>query len=410
MAVTQGSSTEWLEGRLIVPGDREYDEARATWNGRFDPHPALIVRVAGTTDVVGAIDFAQRSGLPISVRGGSYNVAGKSVVDDGLVIDFSEMTGIRVDVGARRARVQPGVRSGDLLRTLEEHGLAVPVGRVSQVGVSGLALGGGIGFLLGTRGLTLDNVVSFEVVTADGRVLRAAAGENEDLFWALRGGGGNVGVVTEFELQLHEQGPVVAGRIVHPATAATDVLGFYRRFAAAAPDELTVSAAFVHTPDGHPAVVVVPVYSGADLAEGERLMRPLRDFGTPMADTIGPMRYSEASAMMDESGRPGRRNHWQSGFIPELDDGAIDALATGLPPRPLTANARADRLPARRGDPGRTDRDGLPASRCRLQPDRGVGLGGPCRRRTKHRLDRRGVGTVAPALHRRVRQHPRERR
>ncbi len=203
------------------------------------------------------------------------------MADSALVIDFTDMNGIRVDAPAKRAWVQPGVRTGDLLQALERHGLAVPVGRVSQVGVAGLTLGGGIGALMGTYGLTIDNVVSLEVVTADGRVLRAAGDDNPDLYWALRGGGGNFGVVTEFEFELHEQGTLLAGRVVHPATEAADVLRFYRQFAAAAPDELTVSAGLLHTPDGTPAVAVVPVYSGDDLVEGERLLLPLRAVRPP---------------------------------------------------------------------------------------------------------------------------------
>ncbi|WBB57785.1 FAD-binding oxidoreductase [Streptomyces sp. WMMC500] len=330
MAAPQPSPTNWLEGRLIEPGDQDYDDARAVWNGVFDRFPAAIARVAGTADVVRAIEFAHKAGLPVSVRGGSYNVAGTSVVDGGLVIDLSGMTRIRVDAAARRARVQPGVRSGELLRALEAHGLVTPVGRVSQVGVAGLTLGGGIGSLMGTHGLTIDNVVSFEVVTADGRLLRAAADENEDLYWALRGGGGNFGVVTEFEFHLHEQGTMLAGRVVYPAADAADVLGFFRRFSLTVPDELTVSAGLLHTPDGQPVVVMVPVYSGDDLAEGERLLRPLRGFGRPVADTVGPMRYSEFSSMMDRSGPPGRRYHWRSGFLPDLDDDVIEVLAAGF--------------------------------------------------------------------------------
>jgi FAD/FMN-containing dehydrogenase len=304
--------------------------ARAVWNGLFNRRPALIARVAGTADVVGAIDYAHKAGLPVSVRGGSYNVAGTSVVDGGLVIDLSDMTGIRVDAAARRARVQPGVRSGELLRALETRRLATPVGRVSQVGVAGLTLGGGIGSLMGTHGLTIDNVLSFEVVTADGRILHAAADENADLYWALRGGGGNFGVVTEFEFQLHEQAAMLAGRVVYPAAAAADVLGFYRRFSATTPDELTVSAGLLHTPDGQLVVVVVPVYSGNDLAEGERLVRPLRGLGTPVADTIAPMRYSQVSSMMDQSGPAGHCYYWSSGFMPDLDEVTIDVLAAGL--------------------------------------------------------------------------------
>ena len=330
MAAPRNSFVEWLKGRLILPGESEYDAARAVWNGRFDRHPAVIARVADTDDVVRAIDVARTSAMAVSVRGGSYNVAGTSVADDALVIDFSEMNGIRVDVRARRAWVQPGVRTGDLLQALERYGLAVPVGRVSQVGVAGLTLGGGIGALMGTHGLTIDNVVSLEVVTADGRVLRAAADENPDLFWALRGGGGNFGVVTEFEFELHEQGPMLAGRVVHRATETVDVLRFYRQFAASAPDELTVSAGLLHTPDGTPAVAVVPVYSGDDFAEGERLLLPLRRFGDPVADTIGAMSYSEVSSMMDEAGRAGRRYYWRSGFVPALDDDTIDVLNEGF--------------------------------------------------------------------------------
>ena len=201
---------------------------------------------------------------------------------------------------------------------------------MSQVGIAGLTLGGGIGSLMGKYGLTIDNVVSLEVVTADGRVLRAAVDENTDLYWALRGGGGNFGVVTEFEFELHEQGTLLVGRVVHRLADAVGVLRFFREFAASAPDELTISAGVLHTPDGTAAVTIVPVYSGRDLAEGERLVAPLRRFGAPVADTVGPMSYSDASSMMDESGRAGRRYYWRSGFLPELDDDTIDVLTQGF--------------------------------------------------------------------------------
>ncbi len=330
MAALQHSSTGWLKGQLIVPGEPDYENARAAWNARVDRRPAVIARVADTDDVVRALAFARSSGLPVSVRGGSYNVAGTSVVDGGLVIDFSDMNRIRVDAPSRRAWVQPGVRTGELLRAVESHGLAIPVGRVSQVGIAGLTLGGGIGSLMGKNGLTIDNVVSLKVVTADGRVLRAAVDENTDLYWALRGGGGNFGVVTEFEFELHDQGTLLAGRVVHRLADAVGVLRFFREFAATAPDELTVSAGVLHTPDGTAVVAIVPVYSGRDLAEGERLVAPLRRFGAPVADTVGPMSYSEASSMMDESGRAGRRYYWRSGFLPELDDDTIDVLTQGF--------------------------------------------------------------------------------
>ncbi|HEY1282816.1 MAG TPA: FAD-binding oxidoreductase, partial [Acidimicrobiales bacterium] len=330
MRAHQHSSTSWLKGQLILPGEAEYDDARSVWNARFDPHPALIARVADADDVVRAIDYARTSALPLSVRGGSYNVAGTSVVDGGLVIDLSGMNGIRVDAPGRRAWVEPGVRTGELLRALATYGLTLPVGRVSQVGMAGLTLGGGIGALMGTHGLTIDNVISMEVVTADGRVLHAAADKNEDLYWALRGGGGNFGVVTGFEFELHPQATLLAGRIVHPLTVAADVLRFYRRFAAAAPDQLTVSAGLVQTPDGTPAVAVIPVYSGDDLTEGARLVLPLRRFGTPVADTVGPMSYIDVSSMMDEAGRAGRRCYWRSGFVPALDDDTIGVLVEGF--------------------------------------------------------------------------------
>jgi FAD/FMN-containing dehydrogenase len=239
-----------FRGAVIRGGDDEYDAARRIWNASIDKRPALIVRCSGLADVIAAVRFAREHELLVAIRGGGHNVGGRALCDGGVVIDLSRMKGIHVDPKARRARVQPGVLLGELDRETHVFGLAVPAGVVSKTGVAGLTLGGGVGWLARKHGLTCDNVVSFELVTAEGEVLRVSADEHADLFWALRGGGGNFGVVTSFEYRLHPISMVLGGLIIHPRDRAMELLRFYRSLTQSAPDEFAAYAALMHTPDG----------------------------------------------------------------------------------------------------------------------------------------------------------------
>jgi FAD/FMN-containing dehydrogenase len=315
-----------LRGELLRPGDGSYDAARRVWNGMIDRRPALIARCAGASDVVRAVDFARTNGLPVAVRGGGHNVSGSGVCDGGLVIDLTPMKGIRVDPVARTARVDAGVTWGELDHETQAFGLATTGGTVSTTGIAGLTLGGGFGWLMRKHGLTCDNLVSADAVTADGRLLRGSEEEHADLFWGLRGGGGNFGVVTSFEYRLHEVGPtLLAGPLFHPLAAARDLLRFYRDFAPTAPDALGCMAALLTSPDGVPLAGLVPAFAGP-IAEGETAMRPLRAFGSPVADHVGPIPYRTLQMLFDPAFPAGRRNYWKSSFLRGLDDAAIDAL------------------------------------------------------------------------------------
>ena len=285
----------------------------------------MIARCSGTADVIDAVNFARENEVLVSVRGGGHNVGGRAVCDDGLVIDLSSMRGIHVDAKKRTARVQPGVTLGELDRESHIHGLAVPAGVVSKTGIAGLTLGGGVGWLIRKHGLTCDNVLSFEVVTADGGLATASSDENTDLFWALRGGGGNFGVVTSFEFRVHPVSTVLGGMILYPADKATDVLRFFRDFIEKAPEELTAYAGFLHTPDGDPVVGIIPCYSG-DLAEGESVLASLRDIGEPLLDAIGPMPFPSMQSLLDGAFPDGNHNYWKSAFLPVLSDEAIATL------------------------------------------------------------------------------------
>ncbi len=314
-----------LHGRLIRPDDDGYDTARKVWNGMIDRRPALIVRCASADDVARAITFARGQQLPVSVRGGGHSTAGFAVCDGGLVIDLSQMKGISVDPQNRTAHAEPGLTLKELIEATQPHGLATTTGVVSDTGIAGLTLGGGLGWLMGKFGLTCDNVLSFEVVTADGQLRRASAGENPDLYWALRGGGGNFGVVTGFEYRLHPVGQVLAGMVVHPMFQAKDVLRFYRDFTASAPDELTAGAALLTAPDGHPAVAIIVCYCGS-LPEGERVVAPVRQFGPPLLDMIHPMDYLDAIQMIDAGNPPGHHYYEKGCSVKHLTNGAIDAI------------------------------------------------------------------------------------
>jgi FAD/FMN-containing dehydrogenase len=315
-----------LRGPLLQPGDPGYDTARTIDNAMIDRRPALIARCAGVADVLGAVRFARTHHLLVSVRAGGHNVAGNAVCDGGLMIDLSPMKGLRVDPGGRTVHAQAGVTWGDFDAETQAFGLATTGGVISTTGVAGLTLGGGVGWLNGRFGLACDNLISADVVTADGQFLRASEQENAELFWGLRGGGGNFGIVTSFEYRLHPVGPtMLGGPVFHPAARARDVLRFYREFSAGEPDELTTYAGLLTGPDGTPLVGIVPCYAGPP-EQGEKLVERLRRFGPPVADMIGPMPYLAVQRMFDAAFPPGRYNYWKSSLAPELSDQLIDAV------------------------------------------------------------------------------------
>jgi FAD/FMN-containing dehydrogenase len=314
-----------LDGSLQRPGDPEYHKARTIWNAMIDRKPAYIARCVSTEDVVASVRFAREHDLLVSVRGGGHNVAGNAVCDDGLMIDLTLMNNVEIDPAKRRVIAQGGCTLGTIDKASHEHGLAVPAGIVSETGVGGLALGGGVGWLVRKYGMTCDNLISAEVVTANGQVLTASAEENADLYWGLRGGGGNFGVVTSFEFQAHPVKTVIGGMIIHPREAAHDVIRFYREFTKQAPLELTAYCALLSTPDGVPVTAIIGCYCG-DIAASEAVLKPLREFGSPIADTMAEIERTEMQTMFDAGFPYGNRNYWKSSFMDELTDDAIDLL------------------------------------------------------------------------------------
>ena len=316
-----------LRGELFQPGEEGYDAARTMYNAMIDRHPALIARCAGVSDVIAAVQFARSHNLLVAIRGGGHNVAGRAICDGGLVIDLSRMKGIHVDPVHCIARAEPGVTWSEFDRETQAFGLATTGGTVSSTGIAGLTLGGGIGWLMRTCGLACDNLVSVDLVTAEGRLLTASATENPDLFWGVRGAGANFGVVTSFEYQLHPVGPLLGGMLIHHFAKARDVLRLYRDVTATAPDELTALAALLTSPDGEPVVAIAPFYNGS-LKAGEEVMQPLRAFGPPLADHVGPMSYLQVQTMLDAMMPPGLRNYWKTNFLKDLSDEAIDTLVT----------------------------------------------------------------------------------
>jgi len=313
-----------LSGTVIRRGDAGYDQARRVWNGMIDRSPAAIFRCSSTADVVAAVNFAREEGLALAVRGGGHNAAGLALVDDGLVIDLSGLRGIRVDADKRIAYVQGGALWRDLDAATHPHGLATTGGVISSTGVGGLTLGGGLGWLMRQHGLACDNVLAVEIVTADGQVRRASATENPDLFWAVRGGGGNFGVVTNFEFRLHPMRTLYAGMLVFPGPQAPQVLRRYREVAENSPDELTVFAALMTSPDGQPITAIFPAYNGP-IAKAEAAVKPFRDLG-PVADQVQEMPYPALQSMLDEGFPSGLHVYWRSDFLKGLPDEALDAL------------------------------------------------------------------------------------
>jgi FAD/FMN-containing dehydrogenase len=316
---------ESLGGELLRPGDKTYDEARKVWNGMIDHRPALIARCAGTADVVETVQFARDHDLLVSVRGGGHNIAGKAVCEGGLMIDLSRMRSVAVDPGNQTARVEGGVTLGELDAATQPAGLATTAGVVTHTGVAGLTLGGGVGRLARKYGLACDNLLSVELVTAEGQVVNASDSENPELLWAVRGAGANFGAATSFEFQLHPVGPgVLGGVVLHPLEKAKEALKFYFEYSRSAPDELSVDAFFLTSPEGEPVFAISPCYIGP-IEQGERVVEPLRRFGPPLADEVAPVPYTEAQAAGDAFFPIGLHYYWKSHFLEEISDDAIEA-------------------------------------------------------------------------------------
>src|SRR4051794_3582798 len=326
---------ESLSGAMIRPGDDAYDDARAIWNGAHDARPAVIVRCHGVADVVRSVEFARSENLVIAVRGGGHSIPGFSTCDGGIVIDLSPMKGVVVDPDVRTVTAQAGCLWSDLDHETQAFGLALTGGLIGTTGIAGFTLGGGIGWLMRSCGLTCDSLIGADLVTADGRYVHASADENPELFWGLRGGGGNFGIVTSFEYRLHPVGPVVmGGPVIYPGELAGDILRFYRAWSKDAPDELTTLVGLATAPPapfipeqwhGKRVVIIPGVYAGP-IEDGERAMRPLRELGQPVADLMGPLPYVAMQSLLDPLWVPGAHNYFKSGWLRGLDDRAIDTL------------------------------------------------------------------------------------
>jgi FAD/FMN-containing dehydrogenase len=327
-----------FHGDLIHPGSSTYDSARSVWNAMIDRRPACIARCKSVSDVQAALRFARENDLTIAIRGGGHNVAGLAVCDDGIVIDLGGMRDVVVDPVRQTARAGGGATWADFDNATAAHGLATTGGAISSTGIAGLTLGGGLGWLMRKYGMACDNLIGAEVVTADGQVLMASATENADLFWALRGGGGNFGVVTTFEYQLHPVSTVLGGMLMYPLNRARQVWRFFRDFTRTAPDELTMFAGMMHSPDGIPVVGLLMCYNGS-IEDGERVIKPVRDFEPPVVDAVQPMPYVAIQSMLDAGFPPGLQVHWRSEYIAQLPDEFIDAAVAAYErvPSPLSA-------------------------------------------------------------------------
>jgi FAD/FMN-containing dehydrogenase len=315
-------------GRLLRPTDAEYEDARRVHNGLVDKRPALIARCRGVADICDAVKLARALNLEVAVRGGGHNVAGHATIDGGLMIDLAPMKGIYVDPRARVTRAQGGVLWTEFNRETQVHGLATTGGVVGSTGIAGLTLGGGLGWLMPKYGLALDNLRSAEIVMADASVKHASADENADLFWAIRGGGGNFGIAASFEYDVHPVGPIIAGGLVaHPHAKAMDVLKFFREHCASAPDELMLVAGLISAPDGSGAklAAIVAAHCGS-LPDGEAALRPFKAFGPPVMDAMGPIPYCAQNALFDAALPRGALNYWKSQFLTDLSDEAVRVL------------------------------------------------------------------------------------
>ena len=323
---------EAFSGPILAPGEPGYDEARRIHNGLIDKRPALIARCLHTADVVDAVNFGREEGLEVSVRGGGHNVAGKAVTEGGLMIDLSLMKGIHVDPVRRVARAQAGVRIREYDRATAVFGMATPTGVVSSTGIAGLTLGGGLAWLMSRHGMAVDNLLSAEVVLASGEVLTADEEAEPDLFWAIRGGGGNFGVVTSFEYRTHPVSTVLGGPVLHPLQAAPELLAFYREFAADLPDDLGTQAAFLHAPDGSGTKLcaIAVCHAGDDPERAEAEIRPVREFGSPAADVVQRVPYPLINTGVDWLFPEGAFSYWKSAFFSDLSDQAVEAMIDAL--------------------------------------------------------------------------------
>ncbi|MEX0799626.1 MAG: FAD-binding oxidoreductase [Dehalococcoidia bacterium] len=324
-----------LRGPVVSAEDPAYDETRAIWNAMIDKRPAAIARCAGTADIIDALNFARKHDLPLSVRAGGHNIGGTALCDDGIVIDLSQLKGVHVDLERETVRVQPGVTLGDIDRETQAFGYVVPSGFVSQTGLSGLTLGGGFGWLTRKWGFTSDHLISADVVTASGELLRASEKENADLFWGLRGGGGNFGIVASYEYRMRKLGPtVIAGLVAHPMDKAQELISFYREFSEAAPDDLTCVLLLRIAPPapflpedihGKPIAAIVVCHAGP-IEEAEKAVRPLKEFGSPVADTVQPKPFTVHQSALDGTQPPGRYYYWKSDYLPGVTDAAQETI------------------------------------------------------------------------------------
>ncbi len=326
-----------LRGELIRSEDDGYDRARAVFNGMVNKRPAMIVRCAGTSDVIQGVNFARTNNLLLSVKGGGHSVAGKAVCDGGVMLDLSHMKGIKVDPMRRTAEAQPGLTLGEFDHETQAFELATTLGVVSLTGIAGLTLGGGLGWLNGKHGLACDNLLSADVVSANGQLLTANAEENEDLFWGIRGGSGNFGIVTSFKYQLHPVGAVLGGGVLFPEAKAREALRFCHEFASTCPDELSTSTSLGRTPDGSVVVGIAVCYCGP-LEKGEQVLRPVRTFGPPLEDNTQPMSYRTLQSAFDTRFPSGQQHYWKTSFIKHLSDEAIEVMIRFVAETPSPAS------------------------------------------------------------------------
>ena len=312
-------------GDLLLPGDHGYHETRKIWNGMIDKKPALIARCKNSEDVILAVNFAREHKLLLSVRGGGHNITGNAVCDSGIMVDLSLMKSVKVFPEQQTADVETGATWGDFDAAAQKHGLATTGGVISTTGVAGLTLGGGVGWLVRKHGLSCDNLLAADIVTAEGDLLKVSANENPELFWGIRGGGGNFGIVTSMRFQLHPVNTVLGGMIIHTREKAKEVIRFYREFMKTAPEELTLYTGLMTSPDGIPVVALIGCYTG-DLEQGEAVLKPLREFGSPVADLIGPIPYTQMQTLLDAAAPHGNRYYWKSNFMEDLSDESIDVI------------------------------------------------------------------------------------
>ena len=327
-----------FKGKILFEGDVEYDSARQIWNGMIDRKPALIAQCLDKEDIIQAVKFARKNELLVSVRGGGHNVSGNAVCDGGIMIDLSLMKKVEVDTEKKVAHVEMGATWGDFDKATQQFGLSTTGGLITTTGVAGLTLGGGVGWLVRKCGLSCDNLIEAEIITADGNIVKASLQENADLLWGIRGGGGNFGIVSLITLRLHEVSTVIGGMIIHTRDKSKEAIQFYREFMKTAPEELTLYTALLTSPEGIPIVAFIGCYCG-DIEKGEAVMKPLHEFGTPVADLIQPIPYLQMQSMLDAGFPKGNRYYWKSGFLKELSDDVIDVIVSHMESNPSPGSA-----------------------------------------------------------------------